>query len=113
MHSENQSSPKSTLIWTSLAETDETAETRSNEDRTLEVLIFYSSEDRTVFLKVLLDLASEIISNNILIYPDRKTIQQSTLYSLISSFRMSSPLLIFSAGFLAFSIFLLSLEMSS
>lgn len=36
-----------------------------------------------------------------------------TLYSFISSFRISSPFRMFSAGFLAFSIFLRSLEMSS
>lgn len=108
MHSVNQSSPKSTLIWTSV-------EVRQLQPglTEMETPHYRSLFDRTGFLKVLLDLASEIISNNILIYPDRKPRQQSTLYSLISSFRMSSPLLIFSAGFLAFSIFLLSLEMSS
>lgn len=38
-----------------------------------------SSEDMTVFLKkILLDLASEIISNNVLIYPDIKKKQHDS-----------------------------------
>lgn len=70
-------------LWISVVETGSydkrhfrATEIRSNWDGdcTPQVLIFYSFEDMTELIKILLDLASEIILNNILIYPDINTV---------------------------------------